>query len=584
MPKRRRQNKINKRRIVKKRIIKKQQQNKSTPEQNAKHNELLKMLLNRQQPTIPTANPEITKLNNEIRDLQDRNNKTLSIMEMKKQEKENELSRKKEIEDKEFELKRLQKEDEAKQKHEQKEKDLKLMKSVYDGRSTLGKLKKQTKALQDEYDAYKLQIKQNDIYNKLDEKEQENNNLQVQIQAQKEIINSDKFKNPDPSYIAELKKQHELKLQLENNKRVMERQQQLQQESAEYEAEKNGFDNYWNTPIHRIEYERDPITNLPILDKNTYNPIYKTEIDKDGSKQYVVVSRTQREQNALLYQAQKQANYENEESMRKLNDERKRLINMNNERQQIQNDNIIKQNELNYLKARNEISEENIKRELTEEEKQKIKDAAKTEADINLQKQQLINNQELAEANRRSRYLKSINDYYKTDEYKNSLARIQQEKHLIKQKEQENINKERLYEANRKNIELNIEKQIIDNYASGDYSDPNAALQIANDMINYNHDKNIELSRAITERNTAINKAINRFKNILGEEGENKFYEFFKSASEIKKFSTEPDYTQLNPEYYRNLANWINLIGDAEEEIIRNKNNEFSSWIDRVNI
>ena len=33
---------------------------------------------------------------------------------------------------------------------------------------------------------------------------------------------------------------------------------------------------------------------------------------------------------------------------------------MNNERQQLKNDNIIKQQELNYLKARNEILEEDI--------------------------------------------------------------------------------------------------------------------------------------------------------------------------------------------------------------------------------
>ena len=239
------------------------------------------------------------------------------------------------------------------------------------------------------------------------------------------------------------------------------------------------------------------------------------------------------------------------------------------------------------LEARNEILEENIKRGLSEEEKQKMKDAAKIEADINLQKQQLINNQELAEAEERSKYLKSLKEYYNTDEYKNSVAKLEQEKHLIRQKEQENINKERLYETIRRNIELQQANKIINNYAAGDYSDPNALLQLAQQNIDENHNKNKVLAIEITKRDRAVNDAIKRFKKILEEDnekidGEKRFYEFFKSASEIKQFPAEPDYTQLNPEYYANLTEWIKLIGNAPDEVIRNKNNEFASWIDTV--
>ena len=586
MPKRRRQNKINKRRIVKKRIIKKQQQNTSTPEQNAKHNELLKMLLNRQQPTIPTANPEITKLNNEIRDLQDRNNKTLSIMEMKKQERENELVRKKEIADKEFELKHKQKIDKANQEHDKKMKQLKMLNSIYDGRTTLGRIKNEIKKAEDEIDSYKLKIKENEIYNNLVELEQENKILQTRIQADQEIINSDKFKNPEPSYIAELKKREELKLELEHNKRIKERQQQLLQDTAEYKAEKNVLDDYWNKPKTFNKFRIDPNTNLPALDEN-YNYRVETEIDKDGNKRTVKTEMTKAEHDLLMYQAHKQANYENEERMNKLINERKRLNNMNNERQQLQIDNISKQQELNMLEARNKILEENIKRELSEEERQKIKDTAKLKADIELQKQQLINNQELAEAEERSKYLKSLKEHYNTDEYKNSVAKLEQEKHLIRQKEQENINKERLYETIRRNIELQQENKIINNYAAGDYSDPNALLQLAQQNIDENHNKNKVLAIEITKRDRAINDAIKRFKKILEEDnekidGEKRFYEFFKAASEIKQFPSEPDYTQLNPEYYANLTAWIELIGGAPDEVIRNKNNEFASWIDTV--
>ena len=358
MPKRRRQNKINKRRIVKKRIIKKQQQNTSTPEQNAKHNELLKMLLNRQQPTIPTANPEITKLNNEIRDLQDRNNKTLSIMEMKKQERENELTRKKEIADKEFELKHKQKIDKANQEHDKKMKQLKMLNSIYDGRTTLGRIKNEIKKAEDEIDSYKLKIKENEIYNNLVELEQDNNLveleqenkiLQTRIQADQEIINSDKFKNPEPSYIAELKKREELKLELEHNKRIKERQQQLLQDTAEYKAEKNVLDDYWNKPKTFNKFRIDPNTNLPALDEN-YNYRVETEIDKDGNKRTVKTEMTKAEHDLLMYQAHKQANYENEERMNKLINERKRLNNMNNERQQLQIDNISKQQQTTRIK------------------------------------------------------------------------------------------------------------------------------------------------------------------------------------------------------------------------------------------
>ena len=189
------------------------------------------------------------------------------------------------------------------------------------------------------------------------------------------------------------------------------------------------------------------------------------------------------------------------------------------------------------------------------------------------------------EADRRSKYLKSLKDYYNTDEYKNSVAKLEQEKHFVRQKEQENINKERLYETIRRNIELEQENKIINNYAAGNYSDPNALLQLAQQNIDENHERNKVLSMEITKRDRAIDGAIKRFKDILGEDdGEKRFNEFFKSASEIKHFPTEPDYTQLNPEYYANLTEWIKLIGNAPDDVIRNKNNEFASWIDNLKI
>ena len=318
-----------KKRLQKKQPVKKvvrrtpqQQENKLTPEQKARENEMIKAMLVARPAT--QINPGISQLNDKMQQQIDMLNKRLieesNKTDAKKQEKQavenrltqetsareqlqNEINALKEEHKSKRKLLNVQQQgkdtkDEYEEKIDALQRELdKLDETTEQGKviAEMERIKAETREIKRKIEDADRQIKSNRLYGELQDVRTENEKAQAECDALQQIITSDDFQRPSPALIDAYKRKQLSKYNNEQLKRVMDMKEKTNEENAEVLG-KQQFEEYVNSPqfVYELDRNSQPKTNL-------FGPIVKR--DAQG-KPMMVPALTQQWQQIYARQLQ----------------------------------------------------------------------------------------------------------------------------------------------------------------------------------------------------------------------------------------------------------------------------------------
>lgn len=272
--------------IIKKTIIKKTNKsnkgdNKKTPEQQSRENDMLKVMLGRQPQVIPgqtqqndkiqqqidTASKALIDIKNENTALRDhlrimQNQISEHKQEQAKIKADNKLKEKQQAEE-ERHLKEMERHLDKKDKLDAAQMDLEARKKEYDETTEEGKVRKQidkakreTRKKESEIKDKRTEIEQNTLYNKLKEVEDQNKFLDAELEALKNVIESDKFKDPSKELKDALTKKMLKETERRQQIQITQRMEEIANINAEIYASKK-YAREFETPQQKIVMGKD---------------------------------------------------------------------------------------------------------------------------------------------------------------------------------------------------------------------------------------------------------------------------------------------------------------------------------------
>ena len=293
--------------------------NKLTPEQQARENDMLKVLLNRQQPqllpgsvqqsdrlreqldTINRRNiesaKELTTLKAQLKQENDFKESLKQDMDRLRQEAKDKerLNRMREqgIKEKEKVEERVRKQDELSDALKAKEREFDESTEEGKHKAETSRMRRKIKAKQEEIDELESKKKRNTFYAKYEEEEEELEKLNAQSEALGALIESDKFKNARANYINTQAKVHTARFEQQHQQKIADMMMETANTQAQIDAHKKFIDDlYAPQPIPernkngtikhnshgQIVYQKDK-NGEPIMDENLSKiKLYEAEL------------------------------------------------------------------------------------------------------------------------------------------------------------------------------------------------------------------------------------------------------------------------------------------------------------------
>ena len=222
MSRRKIQKKLNKKKIIAKRKQPQRVQKKPTADQSTRMNEMLKVALARQQPTISTTDPNALATNKKIEELDSKRQKQIDAL-----------------------TDRLV----------QKEREAAVVQGERQHQERVGDLKRQINAADQAIEQNKQAIKDNKAHQDIEDLKRENEKKQREQEAYKKIIDSEEFKNPSSKYVKQLAENERYKTYTSQ----LEQMQALHIKNAEDRARVMGlnemYDDIYNNKKNRYTME-----------------------------------------------------------------------------------------------------------------------------------------------------------------------------------------------------------------------------------------------------------------------------------------------------------------------------------------
>ena len=366
---------------IKKRIIKKkanikknikqsikrkpqQAEHKLTAEQQAKQNEMLKVMLARPQQIVPQGTSQqndelrqkldsITRQNtnqaNENRELrrliaegraeQQRLNDELRHEQEVNRQREQNIRQREAAED------RLHEERDRGQRLQERQDELDNSTEAGRHRQQMAELDTQIFNLSHERDQNEAQISNNELYQKLLRKQADVNFLTEAVSAQRDIMNSDDYKNPKPALKTAIFNEMQKQMEKENNDEIIKRNVNAMRMQAEMQAYQQYIDDY-TKPSQKVQKRKQ---NGELLYGSNGSgktfPIY--EKDKDGNDKKVSKAKLHTDELAVQLKAQEEAQIE----LDRLKQEQENYKNQAREATRAKIANMNTQRELTQMKA-----------------------------------------------------------------------------------------------------------------------------------------------------------------------------------------------------------------------------------------
>ena len=287
--------KLKKRIKNKKKMIKKlvkhvnQQVKKKTNEQQAKENEMMKLLLSRQ--TMTQTPAQLSKENDKYQQQIDTYNKANYELQRKVENKEAEVVRLKQQNEQlkaaERELKNNQKQEQQDQQFADRMEQLqeandkyKIGTEAYEAHKKINDIVAQTKNVQRELTELELQQKKDQIWKAVKDKEDEKTALQIQLAAQQEVMNSPEWKNRKDLLVERTVEVMLTERKVAEAKEIEKRKEEIMRNEAEIEALK-----LYEKEITKGK-PRQVINKDGTLRFRNGKPVYQK--DKDGNIIYFV--------------------------------------------------------------------------------------------------------------------------------------------------------------------------------------------------------------------------------------------------------------------------------------------------------
>ena len=193
------QKKLNKRRVVSKRVVKNSNVKKLTPDQSTRANEMLKIALAKQQPTINTSDPNTIAMNKKMEELEAKHKKQIDALQERAAIREREFA-----------------EVRGERMHQIQKDEVERKIKFYDQAIA----------------SNKEQVKENKRFNELNDLKDEMIKKQSELSGIQQVVNSEEFKKPLEHFTQEYKNNELVRANLENEKAVFELIKRNREEEA----------------------------------------------------------------------------------------------------------------------------------------------------------------------------------------------------------------------------------------------------------------------------------------------------------------------------------------------------------------
>ena len=401
-----------------------------TPDQQSKQLEFLKTALSRPGAQGGGGDPQYRDLTQKVQQLTEENNQRQAALVEMRNRYESDRQRKNQLNQEEQNIKQMEKDykrnEEIQKKRlalDDKKDDIQWQKDIMKGNNEIGKMNVEERQLDFEQRKMKRELeKQNQeiakktAFNNLELKRKENEDLQNQIKANNQIMESEDYKKANEKWAEEERKNYNLRLELRNSQEALKRKEELDRKQREILMKK------WEIDEYKKLRKQIPIQNNDGKTIFVYDPksSYEAE-DREGLQKYV-------QESDLLDQYLRAAQSEI--------DARNELRDHNNK---IMQSNRIKNAELESKKFLNQKAIEGKTIELLSEEiKEKLQERARIDTDLEIESQKMKQLEDLRKTKEKEAYLKAREEQMKTPEYQQHQEELARNQAVIDFKNKEN--------------------------------------------------------------------------------------------------------------------------------------------------
>ena len=363
-----------KKRIIKKKQLKKQikskihqtkQQSKPTADQQARTNEMLKTMLSRPQQILPQGttsqtdelkqkidaltrhNVDIKNQYNELRRLQNEGREeTQRIHDAFRQEQEANRRREQHLRNREAEEDRLNDERDRSDRLQRAIDELDISTEAGRHRQRIAELTTEEHSRIREREQNEAEIRNNELYQQLQRKQADVDFITKTIQAQRDIIDSEEFKNPNEALQKALFEEMVKKNEKDNNEEIIKRQMNIMKLNAEMQANQQYIDDYTSNTQKIPERKSDGS-----IRRAGFGIVYK----KDRYGKPILTSKADLHTQELAEQVKAQETAEIELQRLKLETDNYKQLSQDTVRARISNENT--QKELQRMKQYQESDE-----------------------------------------------------------------------------------------------------------------------------------------------------------------------------------------------------------------------------------
>ena len=408
-----------------------QAEHKLTSEQQAKQNDMLKIMLARPQQIVPQGTSQqndelrqkldsLTRQNtnqaNENRELRrliaEGRTDQQRINDEFRREQELNRQRDQNIRQREAAEDRLHAEQDRGQRLQQRQDDLDNSTEAGRHRQQMADLDTQIFNLGHEREQNEARIRNNELYQQLQRKQADVNYLTEAISAQRDIMNSDDYKNPKPALKTAIFNEMRKQIEKENNDEIIKRQMNVMRMTAEQQAYQQYIDDY-TKPSQKIQKRKQDGSLL--FGSNGSGKEYAIyEKDKNGKEILVSKAKLHTDELAAQVKAEEEAQIE----LDRLKLEQENYKNQAREATKAKISNMNTQRELTQIKAYQE-SQAYLDR-LTAMEKAK--------KEVELKQQQNQHNKNMLEIDKKMKILEAQNRVSaEFDPFQSDVAGVQEQ-------------------------------------------------------------------------------------------------------------------------------------------------------------
>ena len=292
-----------KKKVVKKQIKKNQnkkpqegifkEERRMTPEEQSKQIEMMKTALSR--PVIQgSGDPQYRDLNQKVQQLTEENNQRQAALVEMRNRYESDRQRKNQLNQEEQNIKQMEKDykrnEEIQKKRlalDDKKDDIQWQKDIMKGNNEIGKMNVEERQLDFEQRKMKRELeKQNQeiakktAFNNLELKRRENEDLQNQIKANNQIMESEDYKKANEKWAEEERKNYNLRLELRNSQEALKRKEELDRKQREILMKNWEIDEYKKLRKQIPRKNKDGKTIFVDDPKSSYEAKDKEDLQK----------------------------------------------------------------------------------------------------------------------------------------------------------------------------------------------------------------------------------------------------------------------------------------------------------------